>query len=80
METSLRCQHTQHAESCGKPAIYLCPGCGGPYCGEHVLSATFLGPDLAVPNVYTACQACLGQMIQQQHQQGLRLGHWQKAG
>jgi hypothetical protein len=78
METSRLCHH---ADSCRKPATYVCAGCGWHYCGNHILQASFSGPGpSAVPLAVATCQACLAHLVAQQHHGGRMLRHWHKAG
>jgi hypothetical protein len=77
METSLLCNH---ADLCVKLAVYTCAGCQGHYCGDHFLLASFLGPGLTTAVTFDTCQACLTELIRQQHAWGRTLSHWHKRG
>jgi hypothetical protein len=77
METSLLCLH---ADLRGKPAVHVCAGCQWHYCSDHFLRASFIGPGLTTPVTFDTCQACLTELIQQQHAWGRTLSHWHKRG
>lgn len=69
-----------HSAGCGQRAVSAsCVGCGWRYCGEHLLRASFVGPQ--VPRVVlNVCQQCVEFVVQQQHARGLELSQWSKVG